>query len=840
MICDPANACGAPDVVLALEPPEPGTSELRRRLGHFADFAAALVARTEQIEVDGEPLGRTWDVEGDPHGMDLVRLWAFVAEGVAAYTELVAGETYLATARDWPALARLAEQVGYRPSQRVAAEGWVRFDTDRTSSPTVPAGTQVQASGTATREPQTYEVVAETELHADWAGLTATWVPAPAQPDGRKVRFLGDPGFRAGDQVLLIDEQSTTGTSGWLAFLLWIFGLIDSVPQSGMTPVAVLNVVGHESELGTTLVEFDRDMAELMVDAATTSYAAYRVVDEATGARRVDSVLSITEGTVTNVSLGSSYTQTPVDDRFIVLDRRLEDVSRESLVAVVDWNDAAGDVRRVDAHQPIDWEVVPGTKVPASRLSFAEDVGTLQLPVGPVTVYVLDRRVVATHHVFPATPPPEAPGAGLRLRVWPAPTSAVPPSGKLAVQTSVDGEPVWELFDVAASAAVESTGAGGSPGPDDLRPGLILDVVDHAPVGDVQLAPASGNLVRVRHGTTVSSVMAGGDGVAPGHAVVLPESPVTAVLDATGTPVSSVEARLDGRRWEERPTLFGAGPANAFETRLGVDGEIALRFGDGVDGAIPPSGAANLAVTYRVGGGTTGEVGTGEIDTLLGSIRGVRGVEGAGPTAGGSDQPSESALRREIPTRARALDRAVSLGDLRDLALAYPGVSHSIAWIGTAPDGTGAGPHVAVLRRSSNGIRDALPAELLALAGHLDARRDLSLPLSVVSGTVVPVTLTVDVVPDAELVAADVATAVLAALVDPAGPLAAERRALGQALDRSDVTAVVHTVPGVVGIAAMTLSTATIDSSSAELGQLPAARYELLLLDAPDVRTVTT
>ena len=835
MICEPTGPCGAPAAELALDPPEPGATVLRRRIGHFAGFAADLVARTERADVGGEPLGRAWDVEGDPNAMDIVRLWAFVGEGVAAYAELAAGESYLATARDWLSLARLAAHTGYRPAQRVAAEGWVRFDTDRTASPVVPAGTSVQASGTPVRPPQTFEVVADTPLLADWAGLTATWVPEPAQPQGRKVRFLGDPGFRAGDQVLLIDEQATTGLNGWFAFLLWIWGLIDSLPQSGMTPLAVLDVVGHESELGTTLVEFDRDMNELMVDADTKSYAAYRILDQATGARRVSSVLSIEGGSAAKVSLGTHYTQSPYDDGSLVLDRRLDDVSRESLVAIVDWNSMAGDVVRVAAHDPIEWEVVPGTSVPASKLVFNDDVGTLALPTGPLTGYVLDRRVVATHYEFPTATAAAAPGAGLQLRVWPAPATPVPSSGKLAVRTDQDGTPVWELLDVAASAVDEATGADAT-----VRPGLILDVVDHAPVGAIVLSPANGNVVRVRHGVSETSVLPGGDGVAPDHTVELPEAPVAAVLDATGSPVSSIEVRLDGRRWDERTTLFAAGRVEGYETSIGVDGEVALRFGDGVDGAVPPSGRANLLATYRVGGGTEGEVGGGEIDTLLGSIRGVRTVSGVGPTVGGSDQPGESALRREVPTRARALDRVVSLGDLADLALAYPGVSHAIAWNGPAPDGTGSGPNVAVLRRGSAGIRDAVSAELASLAGYLDARRDLYQPLSVVSGEVVPVSLTVDIVADEELVAADVAADVLAALTDPTGVLAAEERCLGQALDRSDVIAVVHAVPGVVGVDAMTLATATTDSEAADLGRLPAERHQLLVIDHPDVRTVTS
>ena len=78
----------------------------------------------------------------------LVDLWAYVAEIVAAYTELTAAEAYLGTASDWTDLRRLAALVGYRPRPRVAAQGWVRVEVDKGTDPVLPAGTRVQAPGT--------------------------------------------------------------------------------------------------------------------------------------------------------------------------------------------------------------------------------------------------------------------------------------------------------------------------------------------------------------------------------------------------------------------------------------------------------------------------------------------------------------------------------------------------------------------------------------------------------------------------------------------------------------------------------------------------------------------
>ena len=192
--------------------PPPGRTTLARRLGSFDDFVADLVARVEQRQLPlaaagpvlvspTGPLGTRWDVEGDPNAMDLVRLWAFVAEGLAAYTELTAGESYLAT------VARLGRPRAARRADRLPPERSVSRPRGGSASTSIarrarwsrPAR-RVQASGKPDR--------AGTDLrgrhrHAAVRRLgqpaPRTWVPQPATPSGRTVRFLGDPGFRAGD-----------------------------------------------------------------------------------------------------------------------------------------------------------------------------------------------------------------------------------------------------------------------------------------------------------------------------------------------------------------------------------------------------------------------------------------------------------------------------------------------------------------------------------------------------------------------------------------------------------------------------------------------------------------
>jgi predicted phage baseplate assembly protein len=350
----------------------------------------------------------------------------------------------------------------------------------------------------------------------------------------------------------------------------------------------------------------------------------------------------------------------------------------------------------------------------------------------------------------------------------------------------------------------------------------------------VRSGPASGNLVRVRHGASAGAALGGGDAARAGQRFTTPDAPIASDLDDAGTPVSSLELTVDGLGWAERASLYGTGSEGVYVTRLGTDGALTLEFGDGERGARLPTGRNNVAATYRVGGGTVGEVESGAIETLLGSIRGVKRISGAGPTTGGADQDDERDLRRLVPTRARAFDRAVSIEDLADLSLGYPGVSHATAWSGQGPPGCACGSsglHVAVLRFGTSGPRAPEGAELGQLAAYLDARRDISIPLCVCGGIVTTLVVTAAVAVDPRQEPASVSSSAQALLLDPDGPLAARDRLLGQALDRSDVYSVLHGVSGVVGATSLDVP------GAGELGRRAAERYELLVLDGTSTVT---
>jgi hypothetical protein len=810
---------------------------LRRRVGEFERFASDLIRRVEQTQVGGEPLGRAWDVEGDPLAALLVDLWAYVAEIVAAYTELSAGEAYLPTAADWTDLRRLAAFLGYKPRPGIAAQGFARFEVDRGADPLVPAGTRVQAPGTPQRPAQTFEVAQDTQLRSEWDRLTATWVPVPGLVEDRQVRLLGDPGFDAGDIVLFVKETPSSpeivpppltywAAALWAQYFGWMMYLVTTI-EAETTPLAVAGVVAGEAELGTTIIEFDRELGTVL-ESPTEPYAAYRVIASAGQARRLSKVLTISGTTVSPQSVEGHYSgAVSVTGTSIVLDAALEDLSAGQTVGIVDWTAGTCDIVTVSAHKPVTWEVAPGTPTRTSKLEFADDVATLSnaanavLGTGPLTVYVLDRRVVARHHEFP-TEPKDATSSQLRIHPEPA---VVP--GRIAVQTLVDGAPTWEVLACRAADAQEADAPGGAS-PSVAR-GLILDLVGGAPKGSLVKTAASANLAAIRHGTTATAVVGSGYAAQAGQRFTLPDAPIAYDLDDTGSIVPSQDLRVDGVHWDEVPSLFGQGTREVFAALLETDGGVTLHFGDGEQGARLPTGRGNVTSSYRVGGGTAGEVEPGAIDSLLGSVRGVKKVEGAGPTTGGADQDDERDLRTLVPARARAFGRAISIGDIVDLSLGYPGVTHAAAWSGTGPPGCscgGIGLHLAFLRAGTAGPRAPEPAEIALLASFLDARRDATVPLCVCGGALVPVAFAATLATDPLRLAADVAAAARAAVFDPHGSLSPLQRALGQALDRSDIYTVLHGATGVVGVMVL-----TVPGAVGEIGRLPAARYELVVVD---------
>jgi predicted phage baseplate assembly protein len=201
-----------------------------------------------------------------------------------------------------------------------------------------------------------------------------------------------------------------------------------------------------------------------------------------------------------------------------------------------------------------------------------------------------------------------------------------------------------------------------------------------------------------------------------------PEDPVLAGPASAALaqdPRSALPAvRVDGPggTWRPARDLLAAGPRDRlFVGELGDDGRLALRFGDGIHGAVPP---AELRVSCRVGNGTAGNVGAGAINHLVvrdgGRLPDVLAVRNPLAAVGGTDPEPVSQVRQLAPLASRAgRRRAVTADDYAELAARVRGVLRAAAVIRWT--GSGEEVHVAVEPAGPEVVpSDALIAEVTA------------------------------------------------------------------------------------------------------------------------------
>jgi uncharacterized phage protein gp47/JayE len=102
-------------------------------------------------------------------------------------------------------------------------------------------------------------------------------------------------------------------------------------------------------------------------------------------------------------------------------------------------------------------------------------------------------------------------------------------------------------------------------------------------------------------------------------------------------------------------------------------------FGAGPDGKVPPKGIDNIQATYRVGGGSHTNVGTGTITRLINPLSRMSEVTNIEAATGGADAESIEEARRNAPISLRTSERAVTKSDYKNIAFKVPGVMKAYA-----------------------------------------------------------------------------------------------------------------------------------------------------------------
>lgn len=142
--------------------------------------------------------------------------------------------------------------------------------------------------------------------------------------------------------------------------------------------------------------------------------------------------------------------------------------------------------------------------------------------------------------------------------------------------------------------------------------------------------------------------------------------------------------QLKALEYQERisSTLaFSRGPDQDYMIETDENEATAVIFGDGQYGQIPTTGA-RIVANYRVGGGTIGNVGAGQIRGIAKApqlqLLGAK-VVNRNPTSGGAERETIDQAIKYGPTVFGSMQRAVTADDYVAQAKLFPGVSKARA-----------------------------------------------------------------------------------------------------------------------------------------------------------------
>jgi predicted phage baseplate assembly protein len=311
-----------------------------------------------------------------------------------------------------------------------------------------------------------------------------------------------------------------------------------------------------------------------------------------------------------------------------------------------------------------------------------------------------------------------------------------------------------------------------------------------------------GNLIRATRGESVfNEVLGSGDASQAFQSFTLGNGPLTYLNDpaAPGGRRTTLEVRVNGITWKEVSSFFGAGPEDeVYVARQDDEGETVVTFGDGTTGARVPTGVDNITAAYRFGAGAA-KPPAGGISQLARPVAGLRRVLNPVAAGGGADADRPQDIRRNAPSSALILGRAVSVQDFEALAREFGGVINAHAeW---AWDETCQGAVVKVWFISDGGdIQKDLAAFLIGQA-------DPNTPLVAEEAEAAVSELIIDLDVAPRFNPATVAEQVRQALTDPeTGILALEKIAIGRPLFRSRLFDVILEVEGARSVRAMTVN----------------------------------
>jgi hypothetical protein len=302
-----------------------------------------------------------------------------------------------------------------------------------------------------------------------------------------------------------------------------------------------------------------------------------------------------------------------------------------------------------------------------------------------------------------------------------------------------------------------------------------------------------GNVADATHGQSTGEVLGNGDAGVDFATFALSQLPLTWVSAATPSGASStLNVTVNELRWHELDALSEAAPLQrAYVTAQDDAQGTSVTFGNGVHGARPAGGTANVKATYRYGIGRAGNADAWQISQLATHPLGAQAVVNPLPATGGADADRADQVRANASMTVMALDRLVSVQDYADFARTYAGIGKAAAV--KLSDGRREVVHVTIA--GADDIPIGLTSDLYAnLLKSLQDFGDPHLAVEVGVRRVRLIVMAASVALQADYAWEDVEPKVRAAIL---ARFAFDARALGQSAFLAEAVAAAQQVAGV-------------------------------------------
>jgi hypothetical protein len=317
----------------------------------------------------------------------------------------------------------------------------------------------------------------------------------------------------------------------------------------------------------------------------------------------------------------------------------------------------------------------------------------------------------------------------------------------------------------------------------------------------------------------------------PGEAAVR----VTAATPRRARPHITIypESNIDSK-WQPRPDLLASdAEKKEFVVETEHDGSAFIRFGDDYHGK-RPDGGVTFKADYRIGNGSSGNVGLKSIAHLVSNDARLQGVSNPMPAQGGVDPETAEQIRRDAPEAFRKQERAVTPDDYAEVSEDHEDVQQASAtfrWTGSWHS-----VFITADRKGGEAVDPAFEQEIL---DHVERYRMAGYDLEVDGPRYVPLDLAMTVCVKPDHFRADVRAALMR--VFSKGWLDDGRPALfhpdnftfGQPVYLSEIYAAAQSVQGVTSVVIEHFQRlrSPEDQQALEEGVLKLDRLEIARLD---------